>query len=341
MRSMGSLSSASIGTIIVLSMAFLGVIYPVLTATTVVETVTETVAEPGRTLATVTVVGGGEVVIRIEMPKVKMVVNYERQDQVCVVRFSAQTPPGPGGVIAVPGTTVAVPGTTATFVLNAPTEVVRTESLRTAFTTTGYTVVTVGTTFSVGQYVTTLAMPVSLYGVIEEACRLAYEVNRVRIEPERVPATVVIGYPGFTFAFPGYTLTMPEFTVPPEFANFKTTATETRRGTTESFVTTLEGTTATLRTRVEGSTVTTTVVVPGTTYVRTYTVTRTLTEQVTTVTATGATQTTAPTTAAVTMTPAPGGRAEQLFDPMTLGIFAAIAVAVAVGILFAYRRGRT
>jgi hypothetical protein len=41
------------------------------------------------------------------------------------------------------------------------------------------------------------------------------------------------------------------------------------------------------------------------------------------------------------MTPAPGGRAEQLFDPMTLGIFAAIAVAVAVGILLAYRRGRT
>jgi hypothetical protein len=41
------------------------------------------------------------------------------------------------------------------------------------------------------------------------------------------------------------------------------------------------------------------------------------------------------------MTPAPGGRAEQLFDPMTLGIFAAIAVAVVVGILFAYRRGRT
>jgi hypothetical protein len=46
MRSMGSLSSASIGTIIVLSMAFLGVIYPVLTATTVIETVTETVAAP-------------------------------------------------------------------------------------------------------------------------------------------------------------------------------------------------------------------------------------------------------------------------------------------------------
>jgi hypothetical protein len=39
MRSMGSFSSASIGTIIVLSMSFLGVIYPVLTATTVTETV--------------------------------------------------------------------------------------------------------------------------------------------------------------------------------------------------------------------------------------------------------------------------------------------------------------
>jgi hypothetical protein len=41
------------------------------------------------------------------------------------------------------------------------------------------------------------------------------------------------------------------------------------------------------------------------------------------------------------MTPAPEERAEQLFDPTTLGIFAAIAVAVVVGILFAYRRGRT
>ena len=39
MRSMGSFSSTLIGTIIVLSMAFLGVIYPVLTATTVTETV--------------------------------------------------------------------------------------------------------------------------------------------------------------------------------------------------------------------------------------------------------------------------------------------------------------
>jgi hypothetical protein len=35
-----------IGTIIVLSVAFLGAIYPVLTATTVVETVTETAAAP-------------------------------------------------------------------------------------------------------------------------------------------------------------------------------------------------------------------------------------------------------------------------------------------------------
>ena len=275
------------GVILALSMLFLGAIYPVLTATTVVETVTETVVEPGRTVATVTVVGGGDVVIRIEMPRIKMVVHYERQEQVCVVSFSAQTPPGAEGVIAVPGTTVAVPGTTATFVLNAPTEVVRTEALRTSFVTTGYTMITIGTTFTMGQYVTTFAMPVSLYGVIEETCRLAYEVSRMRIEPEKVPATVVIGFPGFTFAFPGYTITIQDFRVPPELANFRTTETVTREGTTEGFTTTLEGTTATLMTRVEGSTVSTTVVIPGTTYVRTYTVTRTVTEGGATVTRPG------------------------------------------------------
>jgi hypothetical protein len=39
-------------------------------------------------------------------------------------------------------------------------------------------------------------------------------------------------------------------------------------------------------------------------------------------------------------TPAPGERASQFFDPITLGAFAAVAVAVAVGILLGYRRGR-
>jgi hypothetical protein len=48
------------GVIAVLSMAFLGVVYPVLTATTVVETVTETIAQPGRTITTVTVLEGGD-----------------------------------------------------------------------------------------------------------------------------------------------------------------------------------------------------------------------------------------------------------------------------------------
>ncbi len=314
-----------------------------LTATTVVETVTETVVEPGRTYATVTVVGGGEVVIRVEMPRIKMVVYYERQEQVCVVRFSAQSLPGPGGVIAVPGTTVAVPGTTVTFVLNAPTEVVRTETLRTAFTTTGYTFIDVATTITVGQFVTTFAMPVSLYGVIEETCRLAYEVSRMRIEPERVPATVVIGFPGFTFAFPGYTITMPGIQVPPELANLRTTETVTRKGTTEGFTTTLEGTTATLMTRVEGSTVSTTVVIPGTTYVRTYTVTRTVTEGGATVTTPGTAQTVvSPTTETVRTTATePRGRAEPLFDPLTLGLFAAVAVALVVVILFVFRRSST
>jgi len=341
--SMGPARTGRMGVILALSMLFLGAIYPVLTATTVVETVTETVVEPGRTVATVTVVGGGDVVIRIEMPRIKMVVHYERQEQVCVVSFSAQTPPGAEGVIAVPGTTVAVPGTTATFVLNAPTEVVRTEALRTSFVTTGYTMITIGTTFTMGQYVTTFAMPVSLYGVIEETCRLAYEVSRMRIEPEKVPATVVIGFPGFTFAFPGYTITIQDFRVPPELANFRTTETVTREGTTEGFTTTLEGTTATLMTRVEGSTVSTTVVIPGTTYVRTYTVTRTVTEGGATVTTPGTAQTVvSPTTETVRTTATePGGRAEPLFDPLTLGLFAAVAVALVVVVLFVFRRGRT
>jgi hypothetical protein len=39
-------------------------------------------------------------------------------------------------------------------------------------------------------------------------------------------------------------------------------------------------------------------------------------------------------------TPTPGKMASQLFDPMTLGIFAAIAIAVVVGVLLGYRRGR-
>jgi hypothetical protein len=84
---------------------------------------------------------------------------------------------------------------------------------------------------------------------------------------------------------------------------------------------------------------------PGTTYVRTYLVTRTLAEPMATVTATGATQTAAQPTqtqpaVTVTMTPAPGERAGQLFEPMTLGAFAAVAVAVVIGILLGYRRGR-
>jgi ABC-type uncharacterized transport system permease subunit len=88
-----------------------------------------------------------------------------------------------------------------------------------------------------------------------------------------------------------------------------------------------------------------TTVVPDTTYFRTYLVTRTLTEPGTTVTATGATQTTAQPTqtqpaVTITTTPAPGGRASQFFDPMTLGIFVAVAVAVVVGVLLGYRRGR-
>jgi hypothetical protein len=92
-------------------------------------------------------------------------------------------------------------------------------------------------------------------------------------------------------------------------------------------------------------TVTETVVMPGTTYVRTYLVTRTLAEPMATVTATGATQTAAQPTqtqpaVTVTMTPAPGERAGQLFEPMTLGAFAAVAVAVVIGILLGYRRGR-
>jgi hypothetical protein len=336
-----------VGIIVVLSMAFLGVIYPVLTATTVVETVTETVVQPGRTITTVTVLEGGDVVIRIESPGVRVTVYYERQRQVCTVRFIAMPLPRQPGVIAFPGTTVTVPGATATLVLNAPTEVTATKPLSTAFTTTGYTVFNITRTLTIGTFVTAVTMPAFVYGLIEEACNLAYEISRSRIEPERLPATVVIAFGGATFTFPGFTFTMPtEFmTRDPALENLRTTVTVTKGGETNTATVYIGPTTITLRTRAEGSTVTTTVIVPGTTYFRTYLVTRTLTEQEATVTATGATQTAAQPTqtqpaVTITTTPAPGERAGQLFDPMTLVAFAAIAVAVVVGILLGYRRGR-
>jgi hypothetical protein len=335
------------GVIVVLSMAFLGVIYPVLTATTVVETVTETVVQPGRTITTVTVLEGGDVVIRVESPGVRVIVYYERQQQVCTVRFTAMPYHGQPGVIAFPGTTVTVPGATATLVLSAPTEITATKPLSTAFTTTGYTVLNITRTLSIGTYVTAIPMPAFVYGLIEEACNLAYEISRSRIEPERLPATVVIAFGGATFTFPGFTFTMPtEFvTRDPELESLRTTLAVTKRGETNTATVYIGPTTIVLNTRVEGSTVTTTVVVPGTTYVRTYLVTRTLTEQEATVTATGATQTAAQPTqtqpaVTVTTTPTPGERAGQFFDPITLGAFAAVAVAVAVGILLGYRRGR-
>jgi hypothetical protein len=336
-----------IGIIAVLSMAFLGVIYPVLTATTVVETVTETVVQPGRTITTVTVLEGGDVVIRVESPGVRVTVYYERQQQVCTVRFTAMPYPGQPGVIAFPGTTVTVPGATATLVLSAPTEITTTKPLSTAFTTTGYTVFNITRTLTIGTFATAIPMPAFVYGLIEEACNLAYEISRSRIEPERLPATVVLAFEGTTFTFPGFTFTMPtEFmTRDPALENLRTTVIVTKGGETNTATVYIGPTTIVLNTRVEGSTVTTTVVMPGTTYVRTYLVTRTLTEQEATVTATGATQTAAqpaqPQPAVtVTTTPAPDERAGQLFDPMMLGAFAAIAVAVVVGILLGYRRGR-
>jgi hypothetical protein len=336
-----------VGIIVVLSMAFLGVVYPVLTATTVVETVTETIVQPGRTITTVTVLEGGDVVIRVESPGVRVIVYYERQQQVCTVRFTAIPYPGQPGVIAFPGTTVTVPGATATLVLNAPTEITTTKLLSTAFTTTGYTVLNITRTLTIGTFVTAVTMPTFVYGLIEEACNLAYEISRSRIEPMRLPATVVIAFEGTTFTFPGFTITMPtEFmTRDPALENLRTTMTVTKRGETNTATVYIEPTTIVLNTRVEGSTVTTTVVVPGTTYVRTYLVTRTLAEPVATVTATGATQTAAQPTqtqpaVTVTTTPAPGERAGQLFDPITLGAFVAVAVAVVIGILLGYRRGR-
>jgi hypothetical protein len=330
-----------------LSMAFLGVIYPVLTATTVVETVTETVVQPGRTITTVTVLEGGDVVIRVESPGVRVTVYYERQQQVCTVRFTAMPYPGQPGVIAFPGTTVTVPGATATLVLNAPTEIATTKPLSTAFTTTGYTVLNITRTLTIGTFATAIPMPAFVYGLIEEACNLAYEISRSRIEPERLPATVVIAFGGATFTFPGFTFTMPtEFmTRDPALENLRTTVTVTKGGEINTATVYIGPTTIVLNTRAEGSTVTTTVVVPGTTYFRTYLVTRTLAEPVATVTATGATQTAAQPTqtqpaVTVTTTPAPGERAGQLFDPITLGAFAAVAVAVVIGILLGYRRGR-
>jgi hypothetical protein len=169
-----------IGIIVVLSMAFLGVIYPVLTATTVVETVTETVVQPSRTITTVTVLEGGDVAIRIESPGVRVTVYYERQEQVCTVRFIAMPLPRQPGVIAFPGTTVTVPGATATLVLNAPTEITATKPLITAFMTTGYTVLNITRTLTIGTYATVIPMPAFVYGLIEEACNLAYEIYQER-----------------------------------------------------------------------------------------------------------------------------------------------------------------
>jgi hypothetical protein len=133
----------------------------------------------------------------------------------------------------------------------------------------------------------------------------------------------------------------------PALENLRTTVTVTKGGETNTATIYIGPTTIVLNTRAEGLTVTTTIVMPGTTYVRTYLVTRTLTEPDAAVTATGATQTAAQPTqprpaVTVTTTPAPGEgeRAGQLFDPITLGAFAAVAVAVVIGILLGYRRGR-
>ncbi|MEM0450769.1 MAG: hypothetical protein QXO17_04295 [Nitrososphaerota archaeon] len=337
---MGQGASAGLRTLLLLAMVSLGVIYPALTATTVVETITQTVAEPGTTYATVTVIQGGDVIVRIEMPRIRVIAYYERQDQVCVVRFAATTTTGLGGVIAVPGTTIIQPGITTTYVLREPIEITTTRQLPTATTTTGYTIVTVRTAYTLGQFVTTMSVPVSLYGVIDEACNVAFEINRLRIEPERLPATVIFAFRGFTFAFPGYTVTMPDFPqdqIPPELANLRTTVTTTRVGTTEAMTTTLQGTTATLSTRAEGTTLTTTVIIPGRTYVTVLTVTRTIAETGTTTTQTTARQTT---TTQVAPTTQPSAGTGQAFDPLILALFAGVAVVVVVGILFAFRRGR-
>ena len=162
-----------------------------------------------------------------------------------------------------------------------------------------------------------------------------------------MPATVVIGFEGTAFTFPGFTYTISTEDMAHDLVlqNFKTTMTVTKSGTTNTGTVYIGPTTIVLNTRVEGSTFTTTVVVPGTTYVRTYLVTRTLAEPVATVTAIGATQTAAQPAQAqpaftVTTTPAPGEGAGQLFDPMMLGAFAAVAAAVVIGVLLGYRRGR-
>ena len=308
-----------IGIIVVLSMAFLGVIYPLLTATKVVETVTETVVQPSRTITTVAVLEGGDVMIRIESPRVRIIAYYERQDQVCVVRFTAVPEPEQFRVIAFPGTTViatdvivTVPGVTATYVLTEPAEVAATVPLRTAFTTTEYTALNVTRTLTIGKHVTAVATLAFVHGIIEEACNLAYEVSRSRMEPERLPATVVVAFPGATYTVPGtthivpgYTYTRPEPIVPPELANLRTTLTVTKRGTTRAETAYIEPTTVTLTVQAR-SNVTTTVVL-GATYVRTYFVTRTLIEP--SVAVTGA-------------------------------AIVAAAAAFAVGILLGFRRGR-
>jgi hypothetical protein len=316
---MGPGRSKLIGVIVALSMALFGALYPLLTAAKVVETVATTDVHPSKTVTTIAVLEGGDVMIRIESPRVRVVAYYERQDQVCVVRFTAVPEPERSRVIAFPGTTaivsdliVTVPGVTATYILTGPTEVAATVPLRTAFTTAEYTAFNITRTLTMGRYVTAVATLAFVYGIIEETCNLAYEISRSRMEPERLPATIVIVFPGATYtvpgttyAAPGYTYTVPEPIVPPELANLRTTLTVTKRGTTKTETAYMEPTTVTLTTQVR-STVTTTVVL-GTSYFRTYLVTRTLIE--------------------------PGS--------MVAGaVIAAVAVAFAVGILLGFRRGK-
>lgn len=279
-----------IGIIVVLSMVLLGVLYPLLTAAKVVETVATTAVHPSKTVTTVTVLEGGDVMIRIESPRVRVIAYYERQDQVCVVRFTAVPEPEQSRVIAFPGTTaiandviVTVPGVTATYVLTEPAEVAAKVPLRTAFTTTEYTAFNITRTLTIGRYVTAVVTLAFVYGIIEEACNLAYEISRSRMEPERLPATVVIAFPGATYTVPGttyivpgYTYTLPEPTPPPELANLKTTLTVTKRGTTRAETAYIEPTTATLTVQAKSNV--TTAVVLGATYVRTYLMTRTLIE---------------------------------------------------------------
>lgn len=314
----------------------LGLVYPVLNATTVTRTVTTMVVSPGTTVVTVITAQGSTVSLYVESPRVRMIMSIEVQDQVCVVRFASREQPT---VISFAGTTLTFPGTTATFVVSQPFSTAITSALPTRVTTSGFLQLETVTTMTAGFVTVVFTYPLSIYGVFEEACNVAYEIVRQRFEPERLPATFVLAMAGQTLEIPGFTMTFSPGEVPT--VRLTTTFTTTKKGETEVITTTIPATTISVVTVVPGTTRTTTVVRPGTTITTVTVITTVLTEATPQPTPTP-TPTPRPTpTLTPTPTPTPTRTEAQPLDvSMLLPIIAVVIAVVAVGALLALRRRR-